>query len=191
MAKVITFSRTYPSYHPKAGQPTYFVEKFHYSIWSTISDKWMDAQSMLYDLNKHLPRNIVFDFVESLEMEIDFNDLSKGHTVRKGKRFKAGDWFAPRVWGHDINIKSGRSGPYHSQQIRIAPDIHIPKTWDFDISGNDGKFFIDESPFTARGVFVNELAKNDGLTTDDFKSWFKHPEPFSGQIICWNETIDY
>jgi hypothetical protein len=30
--KVITFSRTYPSYHPKAGQPTYFVEK----VWSSL-----------------------------------------------------------------------------------------------------------------------------------------------------------
>lgn len=34
MAKVITFSRTFPSYHPKAGQPTYFVEKFYNSLFS-------------------------------------------------------------------------------------------------------------------------------------------------------------
>jgi len=27
MSKVITFSRVFPKYHPKAGQPTYFVEK--------------------------------------------------------------------------------------------------------------------------------------------------------------------
>jgi len=28
MARHIKFSRTYPAHHPKAGQPTYFVEKF-------------------------------------------------------------------------------------------------------------------------------------------------------------------
>lgn len=32
MAKVITFSRQFPSYHPKAGQPTYFVEKVLRSV---------------------------------------------------------------------------------------------------------------------------------------------------------------
>lgn len=27
MSRVITFSKTFPAYHPKAGQPTHFVEK--------------------------------------------------------------------------------------------------------------------------------------------------------------------
>lgn len=191
MSKVITFSRVFPYYHPKAGEPTYFVEKLHYNIWSQISDEWIDAQSMIYDLNKHLPRDIVFDFVESLEMELDFNELSKGHTIRSGYRFKAGDLFSPRVWGNDVNPKSGKSGPYHSKQVIIAPDIQIPKVWGFDIAGQDGKFFIDQSPFTSRGMFLGELAKNDGLTGNDFKAWFKHPKPFTGQIICWDESIEY
>lgn len=182
MSRVITFSRTYPSYHPKAGQPTYFVEKMHYNIWSIIPDKWLDAQSMIYGLNKHLPRAIVFGFIESLEMELYFKDIEKSHTIRAGHRWKVGDWFSPRVWSGE---------PYNSKQIRIAPDIQIPKIWDFDISGSDGKFFIDQSPFTSRGIFVNELAKNDGLTTEDFKAWFKHPKSFQGQIICWNENIEY
>jgi hypothetical protein len=29
MSRVITFSRTYPAYHPKAGQQTYFAEKIN------------------------------------------------------------------------------------------------------------------------------------------------------------------
>lgn len=191
MAKVITFSRVFPSYHPRAGEPTYFVEKLHYNIWSTVSDEWMDAQSMLMDLNKHLPRAIVRSFIDSLEMELDLNNLSKGHTIRGGNRFKSGDWFSPRVWGNDVNPKSGRSGPYHSKQIIIAPDIQIPKVWDFDIAGHDGKFFINQSPFTSRGMFLSEIAKNDGLMGEDFKAWFKHPKPFSGQVICWNDSIEY
>jgi hypothetical protein len=182
MSRILTFSRTYPSYHPKKDFHTYFVEKIHYNIWSTVPDKWMDAQSMIYDLNKHLPYNMVHDFVESLEMELDFNDKSKGHTIRAGHRWKAGDWFSPRVW-------SGK--PYNSKMIQFAPDIQVKKVWDFDISGHDGKFFIEKSPFTILGVFVNEIANNDGLTPEDFKAWFKHPKPFEGQIICWNENINY
>jgi hypothetical protein len=34
------------------------------------------------------------------------------------------------------------------------------------------------------------LAKNDGLSHDDFKDWFSKL-PFSGQIICWNENVKY
>lgn len=33
MAKVITFSRVFPSYHPKAGQPTYFVEAIYKALY--------------------------------------------------------------------------------------------------------------------------------------------------------------
>lgn len=57
----------------------------------------------------------------------------KGHTVRAGHRFKPGDIVSLRVWGNDVNPKSGRSGPYHSKQIIIAPDIQVKKTWDFEI----------------------------------------------------------
>lgn len=41
MARVITFSRKFPSYHPKAGQPTHFVEQilnsFDLKMLPTIS----------------------------------------------------------------------------------------------------------------------------------------------------------
>ena len=34
MSKVITFSREFPKYHPKAGQPTFFVEQIYNSLLS-------------------------------------------------------------------------------------------------------------------------------------------------------------
>jgi len=43
----------------------------------------------------------------------------------------------------------------------------------------------------------NEIAKNDGLSSEDLYWWFsrspdfKKKDGFDGQIICWNENINY
>ena len=41
MARIITFSRTFPAYHPKAGEPTYFVEMI-------LNDLGIDFRSWFY-----------------------------------------------------------------------------------------------------------------------------------------------
>jgi hypothetical protein len=38
-------------------------------------------------------------------------------------------------------------------------------------------------------IFLESIAKNDGLTLANFLLWF--PFAFNGQIICWNAFIDY
>lgn len=105
---------------------------------------------------------------------------AKHHTIRAGHRFKAGDKFSPRVW-------SGKA--YRSKQIIIAPDIEVMKTFDFHIRKND--YFINHSPVNYNQLKV--VAANDGLEIDDFECWFnvKKGEVFAGQIICWNENINY
>jgi hypothetical protein len=35
------------------------------------------------------------------------------------------------------------------------------------------------------------IAGNDGLSIDDFECWFRWPKEFSGQIICWDENLNY
>lgn len=167
MSKVITFSRTYPSYHPRAGEPTYFVEKMLKSL-EPESKTWNPPYAQLLKNGLSL---FVGDLIEP-----------KHHTIRAGHRWKEGDWFSPRVW-------SGK--PYNSKQIQFAPDIQIKKVWDFDISGHDGKFFIDGKTLAECHIFLIDIAENDGLTAADFRAWFKHPKPFSGQIICWSDTINY
>jgi hypothetical protein len=189
MSKVITFSRYFPVYHPRKGEPTYFVEK----------------------LNKSLP---IFEygiiFRELIHNDIPFFDCDyyetcepKYHTIRTGHRWKVGDKFSPRVWGDDVNSKNGRSGPYQSKQIVIAPDIEIKKVWKYEVKIPHKKIelwflnntLISESNGYKRQWFnvglINEIAKNDGLELFDFLEWFKHPKPFLGQIICWNDKIEY
>ncbi len=145
----------FPSYHPRAGEPTYFLEK----ILTSIGDENFLSVNHGYE--------------------------PKHHTIRAGHRWKVGDKFSPRVW-------SGK--PYQSKQIIIAPDIEVKKVWDFE---------IDECDVWAIGLpntqikYTDEqqdamIAKNDGLTEQDLYWWFKGAKkPFIGQIICWDDSIEY
>ena len=169
MAKVITFSRTFPSYHPRKGQPTHFVEAFYKSLY----------------LMKTIPKELEDFFVH----EKFINGLTKHHTIRAGRRFKKGDLFSPRVWGDDINPKSGKSGPYHSKQVILAQDTEIKQVWDIEIN-KDGFIRIGSDIRVLSFGNETKLAENDGLTRDDLFEWFAKL-PFSGQIICWNENIKY
>lgn len=84
MSKVITFSRVFPSYHPKKGDPTYFVEK----LLSSINYKYYD------EYRQFNPRLSVDSFEP------------KHHTIRAGHRWKVGDKFSPRAWsGKPYNSK--------------------------------------------------------------------------------------
>jgi hypothetical protein len=162
MSKVITVSRNFPKGHPKAGQPTYFVEK----IWRSLSTGKNEVISTSDDLN-----NERYYFLNR-----DFNP--KHHTIRAGKRWKTGDMASLRVW-------SGK--PYNSPQIIIAPDVEITVK---DISMyNDWNTWIDGKQIS-QSVF-NELAQNDGLSPLDLQNWFKKnitPQKlFSGQILCFTK----
>lgn len=144
MSKVIMFSRVFPAYHPKAGEPTNFVEKIA--------------------------------------------KVEKIHTIRKGHRFKVGDTFSPRVWGNDINPKSGRSGPYNSKQIIIAPDMEVKQIYSFELQKGDFNYYLNGKLLKIDQL--KEVAKNDGLHIDDFECWFNSAD-FDGQIICWSDAVKY
>lgn len=175
MAKVITFSRTFPAYHPKAGEPTYFVEKVIKSLPKFEADSLFLGNLAGY-----------FDFLKLEEF------TPKYHTIRAGSRWKEGDRFSPRIW-------SGK--PYTSKQITIAPDTEIKKVWDVvfidsadsNITGYDYGFWCMVDDVIISDFSLNELAKNDGLSVIDLVSWFniKPNKTFKGQIICWNENISY
>ncbi len=165
MSKVITFSRTFPAYHSRKGQPTYFIEKinkalgFEYGIpFGEETEKHFADQGVAYSHN-------VYSICPP-----------KYHTIRSGNRFKVGEKFSPRVW-------SGK--PYASKQVIIAPDIQIKKIFEFEVTKSD---------YILQGKKLNlpeleKLAKNDGLTSIQLEDWF--PKLFVGQVICWNENVNY
>lgn len=170
MSKVRTFSRYFPKGHPKEGQPTFFVEKF-----------WKGLQTIGYSEPLYF-----FDELRGLASVIsgeNYNSATpKLHTIRAGKHFKVGDYFSPRVW---------TDKPYSSKQIIIAEDIRIEKVYDIVFVQKDEHLSIDDKTFYPTGYekMIETLAKNDGLSVEDFKAWFN--KPFTGQIICWSKAVEY
>lgn len=164
MSKVITFSRYFQKSHPRAGEPTHFVEKIIENILLENQVEISDEQLNLWDFG--LTNKEVWP---------------KLHTIRAGNRFKVGDKFSPRVW-------SGK--PYASKQIVIAPDLEVKQVYRIEIYAT-GEVFINEAFFGHFGMAdVNKLAKNDGLAAKDFRNWFTKL-PFKGQIICWSDEVNY
>lgn len=170
MAKVITFSRVYPAYHPKAGQPTNFVEAIYRSLY----------------LMKVIPKELE----ESYNQEAFINGFTKHHTIRSGNRFKKGDFFSPRVWGTDVNPKSGKIGAYHSKQIILSPDTEIKSVWEIEIYHSYEVYIEGIFHCSLGSERWKELCQNDGLNSEDMQSWF-NKLPFKGQIICWNPDVNY
>jgi hypothetical protein len=175
--KVITFSRVFPSYHPRAGEQTGFIHK----IWKSIGRPHSN-----------------FVYPELHTQWINYDGVAesiapKHHTIRAGHRWKAGDYFSPRVW-------SGK--PYNSKQIQFAPDIKIKKVWDFQIiRERDGiltwySMTLNGKIFHSQFHTAAEIWTNDGLTYNEFCDWFKMDSAkkdlhFDGQVICWSDSIEY
>ncbi len=168
--KQILFSRHFPVGHPRAGEPTWFVEK----IWRCLCDteRFYELAAYEQEFEQHFP----CQYTE--EEDVMFHQ-PKHHTIRSGHRWKAGEWFVPKVW-------SGK--PYRSKCIQFAPPIQIKKIYEIEIDINgvvslDG-YYSEDVEITAK------LAMNDGLTEWDFHNWFSDL-PFNGQVIIWNENIQY
>lgn len=171
MSKVITFSQTFPSYHPKHGEPTHFVEK----LWESLIATGQISLSRCCELSRQTG---IGGLTMNSIRQINFSP--KYHTIRAGHRFKEREFFSPRVW-------SGK--PYNSKQIILAPDVQIKKIWNIKmiIVGGYKEFYVNN--LVRNGSRICILALNDGLTSDDLHWWFK--KPFEGQVICWNEKLDY
>ena len=78
MAKVITFSREFPKYHPKKGQPTLFVEK----IWNSLLNQNIDT---IPDYIYEVGRKLGYQYADDALYKTD-NVKPKHHTIRMGKR---------------------------------------------------------------------------------------------------------
>lgn len=181
MAKVITVSRTFPAYHPKAGQPTYFVEKILNAMGMNKPFNSSDFQRHLVALNtKNIAKGTldwyhdIAPFCGSLNMS---ETKQKIHTIRAGNRWKQGEKASLRVWS---------GSPYRSPQIVIAPDVELVEVYDFEIAKNP----FPIGPDVYHGVNslyfeLDQIAQNDGLSMEDFLAWFKYPQHFEGQILAW------
>jgi hypothetical protein len=168
-------SRAFPKKHRRQGMETFFMEKILASLGISLKT-----------LPVHLS-GIVNDFQMLCAPE-----ETKLTTIRAGNRWKAGDMASLRVWSDK---------PYCSKQVEFA-QVQMKKVWEFEIKVVDKRhwgIFINKKysgVFDEYSMSVVRLAKNDGLTVEDFVSWFSiHPkmkaEGFTGQIITWDQNLTY
>jgi hypothetical protein len=108
--KEIMFSRVFPAYHPRKGEPTYFVEQM-------LKQLIADRKAPISRLDDRFVNRSILDTVGF-----------KSHTIRKGHNFKAGDYFTPKIW---------TGLPYRSVKYQIAPSVLVEKTFDFELSKSD------------------------------------------------------
>lgn len=191
MSRILTFSRTFPAYHPRNGQPTFFVEAI--LIQLGIDYTSLNYFIWLCENNKEIGEPFLDSFYNSLSHNIE----PKSHTIRNhAKPLKAGEFINPKCWAGKPYNKT-KEGYW---QIKFAPDIEVKKTWNFEIEIDDDYtcFLVNKKPFcemnskmTTNTGQLDYLAKNDGLNSLDLLYWFKHPLPYKGNIICWNENINY
>lgn len=190
MSRVITYSQCFPSYHPRAGEQTFFVEKVLNQVESHGTYNWRNKQyeDLLIHLNEKkikegkLTRERIRVFYKSLNKDVWDK---KPHTIRAGHSRKVGQMLTPAIW-------SGR--PYWDPQIIFAQDMEVKKTWDFHIDVN-GIYSINNQYIFYPDGTEQRLAENDGLTELDFMNWFipdiNKFKGFQGQIICWAENVNY
>lgn len=191
MSRILTFSRTFPAYHPRKGEPTFFVEAILTQL--EIDYTSYNYFDWLVKNNSEIDSSFLENFMDSFKQNIQ----PKSHTIRNhAKPIKVSEFINPKCWAGKPYNKT-KEGYW---QIKFAPDIEVKKTWDFEIEVDDDYtcFLIDNKPFcemnskmTTNTGQLDYLAKNDGLNTLDLLYWFKHPSPFSAQIICWNDSVSY
>lgn len=175
MSRVVIISRSFPGYHPRAGEPTFFVEKFF-------------AALALTQPSFEFPKNFTFSMREYLECK-----EPKFTTIRAGGRWKAGDQFSPRCWS---------AKPRRSHQMILGPDVTIVKVWNIEmielLKGLIITYPSTRDPGFDSLVDWGEAAKNDGLQLEDFRNWFvcdpkfiRNHNSFKGQILTWSPAIQY
>lgn len=166
---VTTFSTQFPAHHQKKGAPTFFIQK----IWKSVHPSGVSYSDLIRLNPKWNEYDLQHYYANMLRIEQRDSPFigPKKHTIRVGKRCKAGDIFSFRVW-------SGK--PYQSRQIVISC-VLIVRVADIEI---DAEFVIKiDGKFKNR---IGILAANDGLTEGEFRQWLK--VPFSGQIRIWDDT---
>lgn len=164
--KVLIISRHFLSDHPKAGQPTYFVDKIYTTLRST---------GFLTLENVSLMQHYAERFGEHT-----FKQGEKFHTIRPTVRWKVGEMASLRFW---------TGAAYRSEQFEFAR-VRLKNVYDISIGRADnGGFGIKINGKKCSDMDV--LANNDGLPIGDFQDWFPLGRKFDGQILSWSDKIQY
>jgi hypothetical protein len=156
--QVLTVSKRFLAWHPKAGQPTYFKEEV------------LIGQSMTNMVPSNL-RSTLF---------------AKLHTIRDNCPY----WESVFERGMKLSVRQWIDKPYKKPGQEKVFDIE-PGLWGIQkitlINGQNGlEAFVGD-----KGIDIEMLAANDGLSRDDFEAWFstyfKRGNVFYGVIVHFTD----
>lgn len=155
---VITVSRNFPVKHPRAGQPTYFVDQIESTIYCT--DK-CEGECNICSC-RH------------------FIELKKIHTIRANYDLWKKRIDEVNAGNAVLSIRYWSGRPYYTKQVEIC---QLGKD---SGCGVQALIFTDKTLHSATacgpeypnptwyfGLNIGGLAKNDGLSEIDFMEWFK------------------
>ncbi len=162
--RVITFSRFFPKGHPKAGRPTYFVEK----MWKGLNESGIS-----------LPVG-----VDGFKEDV----APKWHTIRAGNRWKVGDEYSPRVWsGKPYASKQIEFAPPIT--IRKIWEFGVNQTDYFIRSEGGAPNWVTFDQLTE--IAKNDGLERDDFECWFALHPKKKDAYFTGQILCHNPEINY
>lgn len=150
---VLTVSRYFPATHKRKGEPTCFVEKI-------LSDQIPCGLISKNEVEKHDP----------FSMFVFNTDSPKIHTIRSNYLL----WKERIDKIHDgkavLSLRYWSGKPYNSKQVEFC---QLDKDSGVGIQKiNDPTNFIF-APINGIAISWDEVAKNDGLSFNDFCDWFK------------------
>lgn len=154
---VITLSQRFPATHPRKGERTYFKEKLHNALL------WQKGENVGYALN---PSDAVPQDQPQLKL----------HTIRANYPFWAKRFEKINAGEAVLSVRQWSGKPYRSKMIEIA---RLTKD---DGIGLQALEFLEFDPAFKTGIWIAGktygqsqkliLAKNDGLSFDDWYAWF-------------------
>jgi hypothetical protein len=157
---VLTVSRYFPATHPKKGEPTFFVEKIFNAMGRVIPCGMC--------INERLCQNRGHCLTSSMQ----FN--GKLHTIRANYSFWKKRINEVNEGNAILSIRYWSGKPFDSKQVEIC---QLNKYSGCGVQKVDGFLFHDlvirKNIFSAIVIPDHEIAKNDGLSLQDFKDWFK------------------
>ena len=155
--KDIKFSVTFPKYHPRAGEPTHFVEK----IWEAVP-----GDNILYDAINY---EVLRPYAESFQSKKMWTP--KRTTIRAGHRWKKGDMFIPKIW---------TGLPYRSKPIAICEPLEVLEVEAFYASADE--MYLNNNLINDEEMSF--IYQDDGFDElEDFMNWFNPGQTFDGQRI--------
>jgi len=174
--KRIVFSTTFPSYHPRKREKTFFIEKIWKGLLPVFGEEVMREWLAPHD-------GIHWDIENIIRSDVRLTRFPKLHTLRPERvirPFQLGDEFLPVIW-------SGR--PYHSPQIQFAPALKVKFLAETVIHKNLEKYGFPYVVMEGHRFLLDmdEVAKNDGLEMGDFQDWFPK-EKSTLQLISWHNN---